>query len=266
MSILKIQRKGAKAQRAQRFFYFSLRPLRLRAFALKTGLTLSLLLPPLLAGATDLPTRFTAVYDVKKGPVTIGETRRTLMPDGPDAFVFESVTRPTGMSRLLRSGQVVERSRWTWHGRHLRPLEYTYFSRGGEAPRTVNLRFDWQRRQLTNSINGEPWQMPLGDDLTVDKLLFQLRLMHDLPTTQRWLRYPVADGGRLKTYRLEILGTETIRIPSGTWKTIRVRSNNGALQTTFWCAERLRYLPVRIERRRADGSVVNAVLRSQQGL
>jgi len=267
MSVFNIQRKDAKARRPQRKTKKSLRSLRLRAFALKKWLAIALLLAqlPLAASAADLPTRFTAVYDVKKGPMIIGETRRTLMPDDPDTFVFESVTRPTGVSRLLRSGQVVERSRWTWHGRRLRPLEYTWFSRGGDAPRTVNLRFDWDRRQLTNTINGEPWQMPLSDDLTVDKLLFQLRLMHDLPSDRRRLRYPVADGGRLKHYELEILGPETIRIPSGTWRTIRVRRNNGGLRTTFWCAEKLNYLPVRIERRKADGSTIHAVLRSVTG-
>jgi len=232
---------------------------------LKKGLVLPLLLLPLLASAAELPLRFTAVYDVKKGPLTIGETRRTLMPDGPNRFVLESVTRPTGVSRLLHSGQVVERSLWIWHGRHLRPLEYTWFSRGGEKARTLHLKFDWSQRNLTNTVNGDPWQMPLVDDLTTDKLLFQLRLMHDLPTRNRWLHYPVADGGKLKTYNLEILGEETIRIPSGTYKTLRVQRSNGALQTTFWCAEKLGYLPVRIERRKADGSTINAVLTSVQG-
>ncbi len=291
MNTMTIQRKDAKTQRSQRkaeewamrvatnfaasgrpsFSHWptfkTLRSLRLCAFALKQGclkiLLLSLL--PLSASAADLPARFTAIYDVKKGPITIGETRRTLMPDGPNRFVFESVTRPTGVSRLLRSGQVVERSRWTWHGRHLRPLEYTWFSRGGERPRTLHLKFDWSQRKLTNTVNGDPWQMPLTDDLTVDKLLFQLRLMHDLPTTQRRLRYPVADGGKLKMYDLEILGVETIRIPSGTYQTVRVRRSNGPLQTTFWCARKLHYLPVRIERRRADGSTINAVLTSVAG-
>lgn len=223
------------------------------------------LLPPALAVATELPTSFTAIYDVKKGPITIGETRRSLTPDGPNRFIFESVTRPTGVSRLLRGGQVVERSQWIWHGRHLRPLEYTYFNQGGKNPRTINLKFDWSQRKLTNTINGNPWRMPLADDLTVDKLLFQLRLMHDLPSSQRQLHYPVADGGRLKMYSLEILGTETVQIPSGTYKTIRVRRSNGALQTTFWCAEKLGFLPVRIERRKADEGTINAVLRSVQG-
>ncbi len=236
-----------------------------RAWPAPTVVFLLLLLLPGFAIAAKFPSRFTAIYDVKKGPIIIGETRRSLSPDGPNAFVFESVTRPTGVTRLLRSGQVVERSRWTWHGRHLRPLEYTWFSQGGKKPRTLQLKFDWSQRKLTNTVNGAPWQMPLRDDLTTDKLLFQLRLMHDLPSTQRWLHYPVADGGKLKTYNLEILGEETIRIPSGTYETVRVRRSNGPLQTTFWCAQKLGYLPVRIERRKADGSTVNAVLRSVRG-
>ncbi len=236
-----------------------------RAWPAPTVVFLWLLLLPCLTTAAELPNRFTAIYDVKKGPITIGETRRSLTADGPNRFIFESVTRPTGVTRLLRSGQVVERSQWIWHGRHMRPLEYTWFSRGGEKARTLRLTFDWSRRKLTNTINGDPWQMSLTDDVTVDKLLFQLRLMHDLPSRQRWLHYPVADGGKLKTYTLEILGEETIRIPSGTYKTLRVQRSNGPLQTTFWCAEKLAYLPVRIERRKADGSTINAVLTSATG-
>ena len=65
-----------------------------RAWPAPTVVFLWFLLLPSFAVAAEFPNRFSAIYDVKKGPITIGETRRSLTPDGPNRFIFESITRP----------------------------------------------------------------------------------------------------------------------------------------------------------------------------
>jgi hypothetical protein len=220
--------------------------------------------PPI---ATPL-TGFTAVYTLKKSGFSIGETRRTLTMGGDNRHVFESITRPTGLARLLTGGQVIERSEWRYpqnRQNQLQPLQYTFINTSRSKERNVTLLFDWEAHTVTNTINGAPWQMALPDH-TQDKLLYQLQLMADLRRYQRTLNYPVADGGTLKHYTLEMLGEETIRIPLGTFDTVRIRRVHGKRKTTMWCARQLNYLPVRIEQRKGDDSPVNAILTSVKGL
>lgn len=214
-------------------------------------------------------TSFTAVYTLKKSGFNIGETRRTLTMGNDNRHVFESITRPTGIARLLTGGQVVERSEWRYsqnqRQNQLQPLQYTFINTSRSKERNVHLLFDWQAHSVTNTINGAPWQMPLPDN-TQDKLLYQLQLMVDLRREQRALNYPVADGGKLKYYNLETLGEETIRTPLGTFDTVRIRRVHGKRKTTLWCARQLNYLPVRIEQRKGDDSPINAILKSVKGL
>ncbi|MBN4079159.1 DUF3108 domain-containing protein [Beggiatoa alba] len=210
-----------------------------------------------------LPEQFTAVYTVKKAGITVGETRRVLSHEN-GLYLFESITRPSGIAKLFTNGQVVERSHWQFFQGKPRPQQYTFFNSGGKNKRNVTLDFDWTKNQVTNTVNGDPWRMPLEHG-TSDKLLYQLRIMQDLPTTDTSLRYPVADGGKLKYYNIEILGTERIRTPLGIFTTTRLRYTKGRRQTTLWCAEELQYLPVRIEQRKGNDSPVTAVLTKVRG-
>lgn len=214
---------------------------------------------------TLLPTQFTSVYTLKKGPITVGETTRSLRPLDDGRFIFESVTRPTGIARLLTNGQVVEHSEWRLHQYAIQPLHYSYFNSGSKKNRDVHLKFDWTTDTVTNTITGEPWKMPLQEG-ALDKLVYQLQIMLDLARNKTSLHYTIADGGKLKTYQVEILGTETITTPLGKFETVRVRRVHGKRKTTLWCAQRLHYLPVRIEHRKANESPVTATLKSIRGM
>ena len=57
---------------------------------------------------------------------------------------------------------------------------------------------------------GNTWALEGGPE-TVDKLLYLPVLMQDLQAGKRDLSYSVADGGWLKTYKLDVLGTETLQ-------------------------------------------------------
>jgi len=222
------------------------------------------LLLPGLGQATPLPQQFTAVYAVKTSGLTIGETKRVLSHTG-EYYQFESITRPKGVARLLTSGQVVERSQWNFFHGQPRPEHYTFFNSGSKKNRNVKLDFDWDKNRVINTINGEPWSMPLEHG-TQDKLLYQLRIMQDLPTNKTTLRYPVADGGKLKYYDIEIIGKERIRTKLGVFDTIRLQRTKGSRKTTLWCARQLGYLPVRIEQQKNDDSPVIAILTSVSGI
>ena len=212
----------------------------------------------------ELPEQFTAIYNVTKSGMTIGETKRTLSRQG-EQYQFESITRPKGIARLLTSGQVVERSLWSYFQNQPRPEHYTFFNSGGKESRNVQLDFDWTTNQVVNTVNGQPWSMALEHG-TQDKLLYQLSIMQDLHTSKTSLHYPIADGGKLKYYDIEIVGKERIHIELGTFDAVRLRHIKGRRKTTMWCAEQLGYLPIRIEQQKNDDSPMIATLTSVTGI
>jgi len=95
------------------------------------------------------------------------------------------------------------------------------FSIGYKA-RQVDVAFDWERGIAHNTVRGKTWALQVGPE-TVDKRLYLLVLMQDLRAEKTDLSYTVADGGRLKTYRLDVLGTEPLQTALGPLMTIKVQ-------------------------------------------
>ena len=217
------------------------------------------------ATAAQVPTPFTAHYQVTKGVMSVGSTRRTLQDKGNGQFMFESVTKPGGIAKLFTRGKVVERSHWRLHDNKLVPHEYTY-QNSSDQKRDVKLLFNWEQYEVTNIINGDPWKMELEEN-TLDKLLYQLAIMYDLSEGKTSLLYKVADGGTMKTYDIKITGIERVSIDLGDFDTVKVVVSKSKRQTTLWCAKELQFLPVRIEQRKKDDDVpVTANLIELEGI
>ncbi|WP_455223529.1 DUF3108 domain-containing protein [Kaarinaea lacus] len=217
-----------------------------------------------IAWSAAFPTPFTAQYQVTKGVMSVGSTTRILHDKGNGNFVFESVTKPGGIAKLFTRGKVVERSYWRWQENNLVPHEYTY-QNSSDQKRDVKLIFNWQEFEVTNIINGDPWTMDLEEN-TLDKLLYQLAIMYDLSNGKESLIYKVADGGTMKVYDVVIGGKERLSMDIGVFDTIKVVITKNNRQITLWCAEKLQYLPVRIEQRKKDDGPVTANLIELKGI
>ncbi len=217
-----------------------------------------------LAWGAPIPTPFTAEYQVTKGVMSVGSTTRILHDKGNGNFVFESITKPGGIAKLFTRGKVVERSYWRLQENNLVPHEYTY-QNSSDQKRDVKLLFNWQEFEVTNIINGDPWTMDLEEN-TLDKLLYQLAIMYDLSAGKNSLNYKVADGGTMKTYDVVISGKERLAMEIGVFDTIKVVITKSNRQTTLWCAEKLQFLPVRIEQRKEDDGPITANLIELTGI
>ena len=222
------------------------------------------LLIALLAGtasAGSLPERFSATYAVKKGYMDIGEVHRTLTTANGRS-VFESVTTTTGVASWVARGSIVERSTWVIKNAAIQPLEYFYERTFGKG-KQVKLDFDWNKNTVTNSVNNDPWVMPLEPG-TLDKLNYQIALMSDMAPGKRDYSYKIADGGKTKIYQAVVLGEEETETPAGKFHTVKITRVGDKRGTTLWCAPKLNYLPVRIEQTDDDDFV--AVLKSVTGI
>lgn len=213
--------------------------------------------------AKPFPENFSAHYLVNKGAINVAKTHRKL--EFKDSrYIFESVTTPRGIAKLFTNGKVVERSIWNYHNERMRPIQYMYQNTGSKSKRDVTLNFDWEKNNVTNIINGDPWKMDLSEGI-LDKLLYQLAIMADLSDDKNHLLYKIADGGKIKTLDIKVEGTETIKTDLGTFETLKVVRKESNRTTTLWCAQVLNYLPVQIKQIKKDGSEVTAKLYAVEG-
>lgn len=209
---------------------------------------------------------FLAAYQVQLHGITIGAMERRLTQTSRDEFRFESITETTGIARLLRRDRVQEITSWRATATGPIMLFYEYHQTGGKT-RHVNIAFDYSAGRILNSVNGSSWDMPIEPGV-VDKLAYQVLLMQDLAAGPHELRYRIADGGRIKTYDFEVLGSEPLTTPAGAFTALKLRRHRTGDErtTTIWCATELNFLPVRVDQEEADGGAVTIRLeRFQSG-
>jgi hypothetical protein len=226
------------------------------------GLLLFLLTP----SSYPIPRQFTAHYALSTGGMELGETRRTLRPEGPDRLVFESVTSPKGFLALVVDQQLHQRSRYEYRQGRIRPLEYLRERTGGKKQDVTRIVFNWASHRVQATEDGKQREFAIPDG-TLDQLSFELALIHDLQQGKTHFTYPIADRKEVKTYDIRIVGREQVDTPMGRFGAVRLKQLNpsGERDLTVWCAPRLNYLPVQIEYREKDGRLYSAKLRALEG-
>lgn len=227
----------------------------------------------LLAGAAvaaepaAMPAPFTATYTLRVNGVPIGRMTRTHAAATDGAWTFRSESRASGVAGLFRKDRITEESRWTVAAGRVLPAEYSYRQTGGRKERSVTVRFDRTAGRIETTVNSDRWRMPDADGV-LDKLLYQLVLMRDLAAGMTQLDYRIADGGRIKDYRLVVVGNERLPTALGELDTVRVvrQRSDSKRETTLWCAPSLAFLPVRVDYREKDGGLTRVTLDSVTGL
>lgn len=207
---------------------------------------------------------FKAEYILKRNGITLGISTRSLTTAKDGTYIYSSTTKATGIIAWFVKDHIDEYSTWTFDGTRLQPLEYVYNRHGGSKTRHVNLKFDWQRHIVTNTIDGKPWHMEIPPDAQ-DKLVYQLAIMYDLLNGKKKLEYKIADGGKLKDYAFDIEGKEVVNTALGKINTVRIQRIGDKRDTTVWCAPQFSYLPVRLEQHDTDGSNLTMQLTSVRG-
>ena len=217
-----------------------------------------------LDAATDPALRlrpFSAEYSLSLGYLVIGRVtvRLRLTPDGD--YEYLARTLPVGVTAVLRSDEITERSQGEIRDGLVIPHSYHYRHLGSEHPRQVDLRFRWDSMQVTNRTPESEWVMRIEPG-TQDKFSQQLMLMLALQAGRREIGFPVADGGRLKRYRFLVQPEESVETEAGSFRSlhlIRIKEGRNS-QADFWLASGLDYLPVKVQRRESEGTFTMELL------
>lgn len=211
---------------------------------------------------------FYANYQVELNGIQAGELRQKLSTDAAGQRKFVSQTQAKGMFAFIKPDVIEETSLWIYHHEHIRPMFYRYSRKGGSKDKLLTMDFYWDKRKVHIDDREHPWDLKIKNR-TLDKLVYQLQVMHDLENDRERLTYVIADGGKLKHYEIVRLGEETIDTPLGKIKAIKLtreRDADSDRKTTLWCAPALGYLPVKLEHIEKDNSRFTAYLRKLDGI
>ena len=208
---------------------------------------LCLTLLPLALWAAEPQTQASS-YLLGRGSLTLGEGELIVEAQGaPGCFRYTSHAAPRGVAALF-IGEIREVSEFCVVNGGLQPKHYEY-QRSDRAKDNYVLDFDWVHRVVRRET-GE--QRPLEAGM-LDRLTMQIAIQlwaidmagnHQPPE----LSLQIVDDDRIKDYRFAVLGRERIKVPAGSYDTMRIeRVDDPKKSTRFWLAPELGYRAVRVE-------------------
>ena len=191
-------------------------------------------------GAHRRLTPYEAVYKTSTSGLSI-RLRRSLSMEA------NGVCRLTSEGRLLVAG-ISEVSVFSVAGAQVRPKSYIY-QLSGPVSRRREVHFDEDSDVIRSLYKKEWYALPKTHD-TLDRMSQQeqlrLLLLND-PTPRHDMRFRVADGRRVKEYRLHYRGDDRVETPMGWVDTLRFarQHDNPERRTEVWIAPQWDYLIVR---------------------
>ncbi|NNL63264.1 MAG: DUF3108 domain-containing protein [Woeseiaceae bacterium] len=212
-----------------------------------------------VAEATEL-TPHRAEYRVK---ISILSGRlNTELRATEDGYVATHVVKPTGMSRLLASGQMRVSSAFTPVADGMRPVTYHAIDTIGDDPE-ARIQFDWSTNTATGTVGGDDVTFEL-DGLSHDAVSIQYELMHDLLTEQPNSSYTLFDVDKMRVANIKDAGKRSVRTRAGVYDVVGIQHQRqgSSRVTTMWCAPQLDYLPVIIEQHKSGKLKFRATLTS----
>lgn len=169
-----------------------------------------------------------------------------------DTWTYTSRSEPRGIGRLA-SGVFpplqVSVVRVTDAG----VLPLSYKSSGGDAAKSVDLRYDWQSRRVTGTYEGTAVDLPLNPQVQDDASI-QLALMVELLAGRTPRSFQMIDKNSVREYNLAkdtetTLQTELGPVPTVVYKAQKAYSPR---VTRFWCAPDRGYIPMKVEQTKGN--------------
>ena len=216
----------------------------------------------ILYAESGIPDYFHANYTLYSNDMKIGKMKRELTKQKDNRYIFSSESKTTGFFSLIRNDHIVERSEWAMNQNLFKPQTYSYEHTGGKKDRFVTINFDWINHKIENIVNDSKWKMDTKDGI-LDKLLYQITIMHDLKRGIVPEQYTIADGGKIKTYSFKYLQDEVVETPFGKFKAMKIerKKENNDRKTWLWCAYDLEFLPVKVVITEKKDRLTTAILK-----
>ncbi len=186
---------------------------------------------------------FTARYDLYYNGFYVGQSTRTLTTENSNA-TFSSIAKTAGVAAWFANITVTETSKLEYKNKHLNFVSYLYDEKGNDKNERYELYLD-KSGQLYNSHEKKLY--PATKNLH-DTLGFTIAIMRDMQAGKRAIKYTIAEKDNFKIYTLNFIKKEMLSTDKGEISTLKMEYYNPETKYrfTFWCAENMGFLPVRI--------------------
>jgi len=212
----------------------------------------------------NFPNGQTYVYDVEWHLFNAGTARVTLGPDGGQEHVT-AVANSAGVVNALY--KVQDRFEAFFDPKTFCSLRVSKHTEEGSHSRQTELRFDYSRNKSVldekNLKTGE--QKHVENDLPacVTDVVSGFYYLASLPLqTGNTNSFPINDGGKTTEVRARVEAREQIKVPAGTFQTVRVKAEaiSGALQgkgtVWAWFTDDANHTPVQIRTKLGWGTLL----------
>ncbi|MCU7808312.1 MAG: DUF3108 domain-containing protein [Candidatus Thiodiazotropha sp. (ex Semelilucina semeliformis)] len=196
---------------------------------------------------------FSASFSVYRSAIPLGKLELEFSLPAKGRYFYHAHTRPGLLAGLFSGDEIVEESHGSLNPQGVTPERYHYQQDDGDEENTL-VHFDWSENKVNTTSEGVTWSQPIEAG-TQDRLSQQLMVRLHLAQGSDDLEYEVADGGKIKHYRFQVVSRETVKTPYGKLNCLRVERSKESRPPdyTIWFATELDYLPVRIERKQSSG-------------
>ena len=209
---------------------------------------------------------YSAIYEVYHNETHVAHSSRKLTSKN-NVYELSSKTELAGIFSWFSDITVTETSRLLLKNNKLKFQSYSFQETDNDKNKSYELYLEKKTgKKKKNNQNSEPLQffnshlnktLPAAENLQ-DTLGFTVAIMHDLQKGNRNIRYTIAEKDNLKTYSLKFLKNKELTANNKALNTIKLEHYNPETQHrfTFWCAEELNYLPVRIQNIKKNGDEI----------
>ena len=199
---------------------------------------------------------FSATYAAAWNGMGLGKIEVRLEKTSPNCFEYSSKTKPIGLVKLFY-GKPEEVSEFCVRNGEVVPKKFRY-----EAKKdSFSLDFNWKLNKVFGGIGVGERDLPADaqDRFGLQQAVryWLIKRVNDRVPVRAGDEYAfsLVDDDRIKNYKLEVTGYETVTVPEGSFDAIRLeRTDDPNRIARFWVAAARDYMPVKVETGK-DGKV-----------
>ena len=197
---------------------------------------------------------FTAKYDVYRNGLLVARSVRTLT-NNKNRYEFKSSTELAGLASVFLSINIEEKSTLLFQGEDFYLRKYLYNKIEKKKNEEFSIKYNDKKNNLYHSLTKQSHSIKKQQ---YDILSISIGIMSDFIRSEPHKHYTILEKNKVRDYLLQVLEKTPFTYEGENIQAIKLEQVKlpSRHQFTFWCAEKLQYLPIRIQKTEADGDKI----------